>query len=338
MDRIAIIGTGLIGTSIGLALRHAKVRNIEIVGHDREPNNASKARKRGAIDKMTWNIADAVEGAKLIIIAVPVQAVRDVMAAVGPIAKEGAIITDTASTKSDILFWAEDVLPRHVHFVGGHPMAGREFPGPDAAETDLFQGAYYCIVPSRRAPREAVQVVADLAQSVGATPYYLDAQEHDGLVAAVSHLPLVVSAALVNTATQNPAWREMGKLASSGFRDVSRLASGDPEMSRDIMLTNQESVIYWLDEMIASLERYKNMVREGGESLETAFTQAKVARDKWLAGEFEPEDEKAVPMPSFNEVVSDFFLGSIGRRVLGQSDEMAKRIEERQRRERDRNG
>ena len=336
MDKIAIIGTGLIGTSIGLALRQAKVRNVELVGHDREPNSASKARKRGAIDRMTWNIPDAVEGAKLIIIAVPVQAVRDVLEVVGPVAKEGAIITDTASTKSDVLLWAENILPRHLYFVGGHPMAGREMPGPDAAEADLFQGAFYCIVPSPRAPREAVQVISDLAQSVGATPYFLDAQEHDGLVAAVSHLPLVLSAALVNTATQNPAWREMGKLASSGFRDVSRLASGDPEMSRDIMLTNQEAVIYWLDEMIGSLERYKGMVREGGEALETAFTQAKVARDKWLAGEFEPDDEKQTPMPSFNDVVSDFFLGGIGKRVLGQSDEMAKRIEERQRRERKR--
>ena len=128
----------------------------------------------------------------------------------------------------------------------------------------------------------------------------------------------------------------MGKLASSGFRDVSRLASGDPEMSRDILLTNQEAIIFWLDEMIGSLERYKAMVREGGESLETAFTQAKVARDKWLNGEFEPEDENRVPMPSFNDVVSDFFLGSVGRRVFSQTDDLAKRMEEQRRRERER--
>ena len=335
MDRIAIIGTGLIGTSVGLALRRAKVRNVELVGHDREPTNASKARKLGAIDRMDWSIPDAVEGARLVIIATPVQAVREVLTVIGPLMGEGTIVTDTASTKSDVLRWAEEILPVRVHFVGGHPMAGKETPGPEGAEADLFEGAYYCIVPGRRAAREAVQVVADLAQSIGAIPYFLDAVEHDGLVAAVSHLPLVLSAALVNAVSGNPSWREMGKLASSGFRDVSRLASGDPEMSRDICLTNQEAIVHWLDEMIGSLERYKGMIREGGEDLETAFAQAKVARDKWLTGEFSPEAEKG-QLPTLNEVVGDLFLGSVGRRLLGQTDEVAKRIEEQQRRRRER--
>ena len=334
MDRIAIIGTGLIGTSLGLALRRAKVRNVEILGHDREPTNASKARKLGAIDRMAWSIPDAVEGANLVIIAVPVQSVREVLAVAGPLVNEGTIITDTASTKSDVVRWAEEILPSNVHFVGGHPMAGKETPGPDGAEADLFEGAYYCIVPGRRTPRESVRVVADLAQSVGAVPYFLDPQEHDGLVAAVSHLPLVVSAALVNIVSDTPSWREMGKLASSGFRDVSRLASGDPEMARDICLTNQEAIVYWLDEMIGSLTRYKEMIREGGEALDTAFTQAKVTRDKWLRGEFEPGAENE-QLPTLNDVVGDFFLGSVGRRLLGQTDEVAKRIEEQQRRRRE---
>lgn len=335
MERIAIVGLGLIGTSIGLGLQRQKRKDVEIIGHDREPVVAGRARQRGAVDRISWSLPNTVEGAKLVIIATPVQAVREVLEHIAPVLSEGAVVTDTASTKVEVLKWAEEILPPHVHFVGGHPLAGKEVSGPDAADANLLDGALYCLVPSRRAPASAVQSMMAVVNALGATPYFLDAHEHDGLVAGVSHLPLVLSAAMVTATSQSPAWREMAKVAATGYRDITRLASGSPEMGRDILLTNREEVVRWIDRFIETLLSYRRMVLEGDEMLETALTQAREARERWLRGETEPEGPQ-VPLPSASDMMSDLFLGGIGRRMLGRRDELAERLEELRRERRHR--
>ena len=152
MERITIIGTGLIGTSIGLALKKNGVKNLEIMGHDREPINTSAASKRGAVDKTSFNLPASVEGAKLVIIATPVLAIRDVLEIIGSELEPGTLVTDTGSTKMQVLEWAKELLPPEVHFVGGHPMAGKEQPGPEAADANLFEGAVYAICPDPPGP------------------------------------------------------------------------------------------------------------------------------------------------------------------------------------------
>src|SRR3989442_4646750 len=143
--RIAIIGTGLIGGSLGLALKASGLQGLEIVGHDRDRNVATKAEKAGAIDRPEHNLSRAVAGAGMVIIAVPVLAMREVMQEIAPHLAEGAVVTDTASTKSHVMQWAAELLPEHVNFVGGHPMAGKETPGVEQAEGTLFRERAYCV-------------------------------------------------------------------------------------------------------------------------------------------------------------------------------------------------
>ena len=317
MERITIVGLGLIGGSLGLALKAARLKNVEIVGHDRDAEVTARARKRGAIDQAEWNLISAVRTADMLIIATPVQAVREVFTQVAQHLPEGCVVTDTASTKAEVMTWAEELLPEHVSFVGGHPMAGKETTGIDAAEATLFHNCMYCLLPSARASQGAIDSCLGLARTAGATPYFVDAHEHDGFAAAISHLPLVMSAALVSTVASSPSWREVARLASSGFRDASRLASGDEEISRDICITNRESVVHWIDRFVQVMLHYRRLVAEEPERLGQEFRAAREARDRWLgikAGLI--SDEPKVEIPSASQAMQDIFLGRGFGRVL----------------------
>jgi len=278
--RIAIIGLGLIGGSMGLALK--KVADLELVGFARRPEVAAKALSLGAVDRAEGNLLSAVEEARLVIIATPVVAIKEILAQIGECLPQGCIVTDTASTKAQVMGWAEEFLPSSVSFIGGHPMAGKEASGIEAADSALFAGCTYCLVPGRRATAEAINVVEGLVGQIGAKPICLDASEHDSLVAAISHLPLLLSAALVSATTRSPSWPKMAKLAATGFRDLTRLASGNPEMSRDICLTNREPILHWIDEYIKELEEFRRLVGEGGQEMEQAFIRARQGRERWL--------------------------------------------------------
>ena len=281
--RITIIGLGLIGGSIGLALKAAGLPDVEIVGHDRERGTEGKARKMGAIDTAEHNVPRAVEGAGMVIIATPILAIREVMEQIAPDLREGCVVTDTGSTKERVLEWAAQVLPPHVSFVGGHPMAGKENQGIENAEADLFRGRAYCLCPAVDAHEDAVRAVVNLVRLVGAEPMFLDPREHDQYAGAVSHLPLVVSTALFTLMRASPAWRDLAPMSSSGFRDVTRLASGDPQMSHDIFLTNREAAVHWLDRMIEELRRYRGLLEGDAEELMETFARAQMDRDTFIA-------------------------------------------------------
>jgi len=280
VTRIAIIGLGLIGGSMGLALK--KVADLELVGFARRPEVASKALSIGAVDRAEGNLLSAVKEANLVIIATPVVAIKEILAQIGERLSQGCIVTDTASTKAQVMGWAEEFLPSSVSFIGGHPMAGKEASGIEAADAALFAGCTYCLVPGRGATTEAINVVEGLVRQIGAKPIFLDASEHDSLVAAISHLPLLLSAALVSATTRSPSWPKMAKLAATGFRDLTRLASGNPVMSLDICLTNREPILHWIDEYIKELGEFRRLVSEGGQEMEQAFIRARQGRERWL--------------------------------------------------------
>ena len=326
MEKITIIGTGLIGGSLGMALKKAKLKDIEIVAHDKEPSAASRAVKRGAADKSSWNLIGAVEKSGMVIIATPVMAIREIMETIAPHLQPNCVVTDTGSTKTQVLAWAEQYLPATVSFVGGHPMAGKETSGIDAADAGLFQGAAYCVIPGKKAPPEAVKAIVSLAEIAGAKPFFLDAQEHDSFVAAVSHLPLVLSSALTSATTGSPSWREMGRLASSGYRDVTRLASGDPEMNRDICLTNKENIVPWINALIRELQEYRRMLTEANDKLGPTFVRVHEARQRWLNGSFEPSPSSKAfeEIPSLSERMAGLFVGErLARRskeLMGDTD------------------
>ncbi len=309
--RISIVGLGLIGTSIGMALKAAKNKDLQIVGHDREPTTARAAKSRGAANSVEWSLPACVDGADMVIIAVPVLAIKEVMEQIAPHLPEDCVVTDTGSTKQQVLEWAQDLLPPSAHFIGGHPMAGKEESGPAAADPALFKGATYCVLPSIQAAKWAVRAVLSLVETLGAKPYFIDPQEHDSYVAAVSHLPIALSAALVAATSESPSWAEIARLAASGYRDVSRLASGDPEMNRDICMTNANEISMWIDRAVLKLLELKRGLNERDEeSVARLFAGVFEEREKLIAGAIRPVDSSP-ELPSMGDNMRALFVGDL---------------------------
>lgn len=335
MDRIVIIGMGLIGGSYGLALRAAKLKNIEIVGCDFDRGVLNDAKRMGAADSTEPNLAKAVHDAKAVILATPILAMPDVLEAIAPHLAESCVVTDVASTKAQVLRWARALLPPTVDFVGGHPMAGREVAGIKAASADLFQGSRYCVVPMPTSSKEAVDLVVRLAGQIGATTFFAEAEEHDVLVAGISHLPLVLAAALVRATTTSPAWKEMSQLAASGYRDTSRLALSDPELTRGIGVTNQAALLRWIDGAQDALAAYRKLLEDDPEAWAKAMDQARDARLLWMADREGKLKDKRSDLPSATEMMTDMFVGRGVSSFLKQQDEKLKEIERKAERPRD---
>jgi prephenate dehydrogenase len=288
MLNIAIIGMGLIGASLGMALRSAKDEEaplgpITIVGYDRNGRATSDARGRLAIDRQARTLDEALRDAQLVVVAVPAQEVREIFTQIAPLLAHGTIVTDVTSTKAQVIEWARELLPRTIEFIGGHPMAGKEQSGVAAADRELFKGSIYCLTPLPSTRQEAIAILDAMVQQVGAKSYYVDAAEHDAFVGGVSHLPFMLSAGLVEVTSNSPGWREMSPLAATGYRDISRLASGDAKMHRDICLTNSDAMIRWIEETIGWLYDMRELIqRQDGDKLLAMFEHARQAREQWL--------------------------------------------------------
>jgi prephenate dehydrogenase len=310
VERVAIIGTGLIGASIGLGLKAAKLSDVEVVGYDESSDALSTARKRDAIDSAARDLAGAVRDARLVIVSVPALSARPVLQDIAPHLQEGAIVTDTLSTKAEVMRWAKEYLPNGVSFVGGHPMAGKATStGAGEAEGTLFKDMAYCVIPSPDASEGAIKSVLGLVSLLGGSPVFIDAEEHDQYVAAVSHLPMVMAFALFSLARNSAAWQDMRLLAGNGFLGATRLASGDPRMTHDICVTNGEAVIHWLDRLIDELRRYRGLVADDPAELFKTFSGTQLQRDAFLAGTDKPERER-IDVPSASEQMSSVLFGS----------------------------
>ena len=310
--RIVIIGLGLIGGSIGLGLKAAELPGIDVVGSDIDGSRERAAKKSGAIDRGEHDLAKAVRDARLVIVAVPIAAQREVFTAIAPHPADGAVVTDTASTKSEVMKWATELLPESVSFVGGHPMAGKEQAGFDHADAALFEGRAYCICPTVSASPTSIQSVVGLAQALGAEPVFIDADEHDVYAAAISHLPLITATALFSLLRESPSWDDLGQLASTGFRDMTRLASGDPSMSNAIWKTNREAIIHWVDRFTEELQRLRGMLSDGqDEELFKLFAETKLQRDEFIANPPRRETAARGPEVDRGRALLDIFVGGM---------------------------
>ena len=317
MPKVAIVGTGLIGTSMALALKQARIPNLELVGVDYDYNARRGAQKRNAFNRVESGLALGIRGADIVILATPVMAMRELLEIIGPNLPEGCVITDVGSSKKVVLEWAEQYLSKEVAFVGGHPMAGKEASGPEAADADLFRGKTYCIVPGNNAGKQAVSEITSLAEFMGAVPYFIGVEEHDSFVAAASHLPFLLSVALVGCTSKSVNWEDIAQLASTGYKDVTRLASGDAVMHRDICVSNSEPIVAWIDSFIRELyEMRKLLGDENGpkaDDIRQVFEQASDARSRWLAGAVpsSARNQLALPeVPSFTEGMGQMLMGS----------------------------
>jgi prephenate dehydrogenase len=278
MKKIAALGLGLIGGSLGLALQQAGIAK-HIAGYDSNPDATYQALARGAITDICNTAEKAVQQADMVILATPILAMPELLKRIAPVLKPGVLVTDTASTKTQILTWAKTLLPANVVFVGGHPMAGREHSGIEAAEVGLFEGCTYCLIPAVQASSEAVAQLSEIVLRLGAHPLVIDAERHDRLVAGISHLPFVLSSALVQCLGKEEDWNEMTTLAAGGFRDMSRLAAGSSTMYRDICATNKEEILNWLDAMALQLDSIRSLIARDDDALEPYFVQAKKIRE-----------------------------------------------------------
>jgi len=333
--RITIIGTGLIGGSLGMALKAARLPGLEIVGHDSDRGSATRAEKSGAIDHAEHNLPRAVSGAGMVIIAVPVLTVREVMQQVAPHLVKGTVVTDTTSTKAHVMRWAREALPEHVYFVGGHPMAGKETAGIANAEASLFRGKAYCICPAVDASDTAVKTVLGLVRLVGAEALFVDPEEHDIYAGAVSHLPLMMSTALFSMLRSSPAWNDMGMMASSGFNDVTRLAASDPGMSHGIWATNRDALIHWLERLAEELRRYRDMLKDAqDEVLLETFLKAQIGREAFQRQPPRRQMETATAQIDSGQALLSMLVGG----ALAKNIQRAKQLPELMRQSQDAEG
>jgi prephenate dehydrogenase len=289
-QRVAIIGLGLIGGSMGLALRKKRAA-VEVLGYDLGRGICDRACRIGAIDQSYDTLADTVRAAELVVLATPVGAIHRLLQELVPVLSPETVVTDVASTKAQVIRWAEASLPANVAFVGGHPMAGLEVSGIDVADARLFHGRIYCLTPTARTLPAAVSKVCSLVELLGARVHFLDAAAHDEQVASISHLPFLASVALMNTVAEDGTWDDAALLAASGFRDTSRLAAGNPEMYRDICLTNSTAIVGWLDKYIESLEVLRGRVAGHGGRIDDIFEQARQRRLEWQGMQGDTEDD-----------------------------------------------
>lgn len=281
---ITIVGAGVIGTSLGLALKQEQDPPRLLV-HDKELANANAAVKKGAFDKVEWNLINACEKADLIILAIPLNGVQPTLAAIAPYLKKNAVITDTSRSKLPVLAWADELLPDHVHYVGGDPVVHPPGSGYEHASADLFRDRLYCLTPAPSTEEAAVQLLVGVLNIIGAQPFFLDAAEHDGLVTAAEHLPTVLSAALLHTLSAQGSWRELRKLAGRLFEQVSSGVASDADALKDNLLTNRDNLIHWLDNYITQLSQLRALLAEADDSEEALvemLDQAVVERYKWL--------------------------------------------------------
>lgn len=280
---------------MGLALRRYAGRNgiaeeLTLEGYDIDPKKADFGRSLGAVDRVHRSVERAVEGANVVVLAVPVMAVRELFVTLAQCLSQETVVTDTASTKIAVMGWAEEILsPAGISFVGGHPMAGSTA-GQEGADEHLFDGCTYCLTPAAGANDRAVALVHALVQALGARPLFIDPAEHDSYVAAVSHLPFLMATALMNLIASSPAWRDLQALAASGFRDASRLASGDPVMYRDVCVTNRDPLLQWVDRFQAELGELRSLIESGNaQALQEIFSRARSAREDWLQEKPQPK-------------------------------------------------
>jgi prephenate dehydrogenase len=324
MGRIAIIGLGLIGGSIGLALKRAAPKNTTLVGYDHDHEIMGRALKAHVVDEVEPSLERGVHDATMVIVATPIATVRKVFRDMGPHLLEKCIVTDTASTKGDVLRWAREELPQSVYFVGGHPMAGREKAGLHQAEAELFDDHPYCIVPSVDAAAGAVNAVVGLAQALGARPFFLDADEHDAYVAAISHVPLISSVALFNLARKSSAWPELANISGPAFKDLTRLASGEPELGHDIFLTNRDNVLHWLQRYMTELQRLADLIESHDEDevLFRTLAEAQIEREQFIE-QLPSRDESngAVDIPSASDAFMTLMTGALWQERAKQAQD-----------------
>jgi prephenate dehydrogenase len=268
MTTVAVVGLGLMGSSFALALKEARPEMV-IVGSDTDPGTLRKALDRGIVATASADTSVA-DMADVIVIGAPIRAIRDVFAQLAGRTR-GKVVTDMASTKAAVMEWASAA---GIDLVGGHPMAGKETSGIDAASASVFKDAPWVLTGGE-------PVLVGLVEAVGAHPIVMDAETHDRLVAGVSHAAFLLSVGYVLALSRRPDWPEASRLAAGGFRDMSRLAAGDPDLYAGVARTNRAHMVEQLDAIAAELARLRRHLEADDARLVELFEEAHAVRERW---------------------------------------------------------
>ena len=279
LKRVALIGVGLIGGSFALALRRAGGATT-LVGVDRDVQALERGTALGVIDTAAESVSEATQDADLVVVAVPVRAIGPVLHDVALALEPHATVTDVGSTKTEVVEIARGELRAHFpRFVPGHPIAGREASGVDAASAELFKGARVVLTPAAETAPDAIDLVRACWEAAGSRVATLSAADHDHIFAAVSHLPHLLSFALVSELAARSNSAELFGFAAGGFRDFTRIAASSPEMWRDIALQNREALLEELDRYGARLAVFRELVDKGdGPGLQRLMAEARASR------------------------------------------------------------
>ena len=283
IERLAIIGVGMIGASLALALKQARAVN-HVVGCGRNQINLQKGRDLGVIDSYTASIAEAASSADLVVLATPLGAMKQVFEQIADIVSEHTVITDTGSAKESVIKVAQTALGDKIsQFVPGHPIAGAEKSGVEAGLADLYQNRRVILTPLESTDPAAVAKIESMWQACGASIEYLGVEHHDKVLAATSHLPHMLAYGLVNYLSSLNDHDEIFKYAAGGFRDFTRIASSDPVMWRDVCISNGEALLILIEGYKNELDQVSVAIRDGDQDrLLELFGKAKSERDSLI--------------------------------------------------------
>lgn len=283
LQKVAIIGVGLLGGSIGLAFKQRRLAR-DVHGFVRRAESVTECERLGVVDRATTDLSEAVREADLVILCTPIAQMPELAKRMLPSLKPGAIVTDVGSVKGVVVESLESILNgAGAHFVGSHPMAGGEKTGASAARADLFENAVCVVTPSAISDSSAVARVENFWRALGARTLRLAPEIHDELVSRSSHLPHILAAALASYVLDPAAAKEQSLVCATGFRDTTRIASGSPEMWRDIALANRANLARTLDEFIGDLQAFQRALKtDDAPAVSRFFRTAKQRRDGWL--------------------------------------------------------
>jgi len=312
--QITIVGLGQLGASVGLALG-SRQTEIHRVGHDKSPETAKKAQKKGVVDDVKHNLPAAVREANIVLLSLPVDEIRATLEVIAPDLREGTVVLDTAPMQSSVAEWAQEILPDGRYYVGLVPAINplylhRIEIGVDAAEEDLFDGGVVMLSTLPGVPEEAVKVATDLIETLGAMPLFADMAETDGLMASTHIVPQLVAAALLNAVVDQPGWTEARKLAGRPFAALTSALAYQDEIDSlgAAALLNGENVVRVLDVVIGSLQGLRDdIANDNGEDVSERLEMALEGRRRWLGerlqGDWMNEDKtaNAAQIPTFWE-------------------------------------
>ncbi len=309
--RLTIVGLGVLGTSLGMALK-AATSEIPITGHDPEPARVGRAKKLGAIDKSHWNLPASCEGADLIVLDLPMSEMEKTLVAIGEVAAEGTVVLGTGPLMAPGVALAQRLLPEGVHYVGGHVVAPGLGLGDPEPSLELVKGGSYYLAVSKGVAAEAAQIAHDFAEAVGAKAKYVDCVENDGLTAAAAQLPTVAAVALAQTMSEERGERDRRGFVGGELYGVGATLYATGEERVVELLSNRESLLPWLDRFLTELGRVRDLLSEGDEkALSKVLERATATAATW--GKQGDEEESGAQAAYGSAFFGRLFLGGLAR-------------------------